>query len=87
MTPQVKFKEIKFYFSISSKSLGQLCLHVEIVKNKNVKKYDALPEYNCLVLSPANIWQRSLQSFNQDNNLVNTIYSYPVIYQILFFFW
>ncbi|XP_046420988.1 sterol regulatory element-binding protein cleavage-activating protein isoform X1 [Neodiprion fabricii] len=58
------------------KTLGQVCLHVEAVKRRNAKKPDVLPEYNCLVLSPANLWQQSLELFNQDTNLINTIYSY-----------
>lgn len=60
------------------KTLGQVCLHVEAVKRRNAKKPDVLPEYNCLVLSPANLWQQSIEMFNQDNNLIGTIYSYQV---------
>ncbi|XP_017876182.1 sterol regulatory element-binding protein cleavage-activating protein [Ceratina calcarata] len=58
------------------KTLGQVCLHVEAVKRRNGKKSEILPEYNCLVLSPANLWQRSIELFAQDTNLINTIYSY-----------
>ncbi|OXU21849.1 hypothetical protein TSAR_009631 [Trichomalopsis sarcophagae] len=60
----------------SSKSLGQICLHIEAVKKRNVKKPEVLPEYNCLILSPANLWQRSIEAFNQDTNLIGTIFSY-----------
>ncbi|CAK9826490.1 Sterol regulatory element-binding protein cleavage-activating protein [Anthophora retusa] len=58
------------------KTLGQVCLHVEAVKKRNGKKSEVLPEYNCLVLSPANLWQRSIELYAQDTNLINTIYSY-----------
>ncbi|KAJ8666955.1 hypothetical protein QAD02_008617 [Eretmocerus hayati] len=60
----------------SQKSLGQICLHVEAIKKKNPKKPEVLPEYNCLILSPANLWQRSIEAFNQDTNLIGTIFSY-----------
>uniref|UniRef100_A0A182SA56 Sterol regulatory element-binding protein cleavage-activating protein n=1 Tax=Anopheles maculatus TaxID=74869 RepID=A0A182SA56_9DIPT len=32
------------------------------------------PEYNCLILSPANLWQQNIQNFNKDSNLLNTVY-------------
>ncbi|XP_014205675.1 sterol regulatory element-binding protein cleavage-activating protein [Copidosoma floridanum] len=60
----------------SSKSLGQICLHIEAVKKRNLKKVEVLPEYNCLLLSPANFWQRSIEVFNLDTNLIDTIFSY-----------
>lgn len=60
------------------KTLGQVCLHIEAVKKRNGKKPEILPEYNCLVLSPANLWQQSIELFSQDTNLINTIFSYQV---------
>ena len=60
------------------KTLGQVCLHIEAVKKRNGKKAEVLPEYNCLVLSPANLWQQSIELFSQDTNLINTIFSYQV---------
>lgn len=60
----------------TSKTLGQVCLHIEAVKKRNGKKPEILPEYNCLVLSPANLWQQSMELFAQDTNLINTIFSY-----------
>jgi len=62
-----------------SKTLGQVCLHIEAVKKRNGKKPEILPEYNCLVLSPANLWQQSMELFAQDTNLINTIFSYQVM--------
>ncbi|XP_012288280.1 sterol regulatory element-binding protein cleavage-activating protein [Orussus abietinus] len=58
------------------KTVDQVCLHVEAVKKKNAKKPDVLPEYNCLVLSPANLWQQSVEMFSKDTNLIGTIFSY-----------
>ncbi|XP_034937931.1 sterol regulatory element-binding protein cleavage-activating protein [Chelonus insularis] len=60
----------------TSQSLGQVCLHVEAIKKENSKKSEILPEYNCLVLSPANVWQQSIEMFNRDNDLIGKIFSY-----------
>lgn len=60
----------------SSKSLSQVCLHVEAVKKMNSKRLSVLPEYNCLILSPANFWQQSIDAFNRDTNLIETVFSY-----------
>lgn len=74
--------EFKSFFIIALlcrlKTLDQVCLHIEAVKKRNGKKPEVLPEYNCLVLSPANLWQRSIELYAQDTNLINTIYSYQV---------
>ena len=41
-----------------SVSLGDVCLHVyETVAQKKAKRL--LPEYNCLVISPAHFWSNS----------------------------
>ncbi|KAK2584484.1 hypothetical protein KPH14_006859 [Odynerus spinipes] len=61
------------------KTLGRVCLHIEAAKKRNGKKPEVLPEYNCLVLSPANLWQQSIELFSQDTNLINTIFSYQNI--------
>nr|XP_050850645.1 sterol regulatory element-binding protein cleavage-activating protein [Vespula vulgaris]XP_050850646.1 sterol regulatory element-binding protein cleavage-activating protein [Vespula vulgaris]XP_050850647.1 sterol regulatory element-binding protein cleavage-activating protein [Vespula vulgaris]XP_050850648.1 sterol regulatory element-binding protein cleavage-activating protein [Vespula vulgaris]XP_050850650.1 sterol regulatory element-binding protein cleavage-activating protein [Vespula vulga len=58
------------------KTLGQVCLHIEAAKKRNGKKPEVLPEYNCLVLSPANLWQQSIELFSQDTNLIGTVFSY-----------
>lgn len=57
-------------------TLSNLCLHVENVK-RSIK--DAFfPEYNCLVLSPANFWRQNIHNFNKDNSLLGTIYKHHV---------
>ncbi|XP_058460282.1 sterol regulatory element-binding protein cleavage-activating protein isoform X2 [Malaya genurostris] len=53
-------------------TLSHLCLHVENVKRTSQQML--FPEYNCLLLSPANLWQQNIQSFNKDSNLLNTIF-------------
>ena len=67
-----------YYYYYRKRSLSQVCLHIEAVKKRNLKKPGVLPEYNCLVLSPANFWEGSIESFNQDTNLIGTVFSYQV---------
>lgn len=57
-------------------TLSNLCLHVENVKRS--AKDVLFPEYNCLVLSPANFWRQNIHNFNRDNNLLGTIYKHHV---------
>ncbi|KAL7307009.1 hypothetical protein TKK_0000758 [Trichogramma kaykai] len=64
---------------ISGKSLSQFCLPVEALKKKSVKVSEVLPEYSCLILSPADFWHRSVEEFNQDTNIINTIFSYQTL--------
>lgn len=56
----------------SKTTLSHLCLHVENVKRASQQML--FPEYNCLLLSPANLWQQNVQSFNKDNSLLNTVF-------------
>lgn len=58
-------------------SLSDVCFHVE-----NVKRSDSevlFPEYNCLVLSPANLWRQNLHNFKKDN-LLKTVFQHHVIF-------
>lgn len=57
-------------------TLGRVCLHVETVKRRD--RAAVFPEYNCLVLSPANLWQQSVHTFNQDAALLATIFQHHV---------
>jgi hypothetical protein len=57
-------------------TLSNLCLHVENVKRSH--KESLFPEYNCLVLSPANFWKQNIHNFNRDTSLLNTIYQHHV---------
>ncbi|CAG4961993.1 unnamed protein product [Parnassius apollo] len=54
------------------------CYQIEGIKRHESKSSmeQVLPEYSCLMLSPANLWQQNLQSFSLDANIVNTIYNY-----------
>lgn len=75
-----KLLEIVRNFQHETKTLGHLCLHVEAVKQRtNSIRYETiLPEYNCLILSPANFWQQDIQQFNQDSHLLTTIFNHQV---------
>lgn len=67
-----------------SKTLGHVCLHVEAISRGGNNYKNVLPEYSCLVLSPANMWQQDVVQFSADNSLINTIFGHLVIE--LFFF-
>ncbi|XP_039279240.1 sterol regulatory element-binding protein cleavage-activating protein [Nilaparvata lugens] len=58
----------------SSLTLSDVCFHVESARSK--KDRLLLPEYGCLLLSPANFWRQDLHRFTGDTNLISTIYSY-----------
>lgn len=61
----------------SRTNLANICLHVENVKMPT--KYSSiLPQYNCLILSPANLWEQNAQNFKKDTNLLSTIYHHHV---------
>lgn len=63
----------------SSRTLAHVCLHVEAVKRtETMEEQTILPEYNCLILSPANLWQQDVQKFNQDSHLLTTIFNHQV---------
>ncbi|CAH2208333.1 jg17613, partial [Pararge aegeria aegeria] len=59
-------------------TLLQHCYQIEGIKRKDSKASveRVLPEYSCLLLSPANLWQQNLQSFSLDANIVNTVFNY-----------
>ncbi|XP_057669647.1 sterol regulatory element-binding protein cleavage-activating protein isoform X1 [Diorhabda carinulata] len=59
----------------SLKNLGHVCLHVEAIKKTNDKS-NILPQYNCLILSPANLWNQDVQEFSQDSSLLTTIFNH-----------
>lgn len=61
----------------SKTNLANICLHVENVK-KPTKHSSIFPEYNCLILSPANLWQQNAQNFKKDTNLLSTIFHHHV---------
>lgn len=59
-------------------NLANICLHVENVKMPTKYSSQIFPEYNCLILSPANLWQQNAQNFKRDTNLLSTIFHHHV---------
>ena len=35
-----------------------------------------LPEYGCLILSPANLWKRDPMTFQRDPNIISTVFNF-----------
>lgn len=69
---------ILLYFSLfySQRTLDKICLRVDNVKRSQNEQI--FPEYDCLMLSPANLWGQSIQNFTGDTNILNTIFQYHV---------
>lgn len=60
----------------SLKTLGHVCLHVEAIKRINKDYRNILPQYSCLVLSPANLWNQDVEKFTVDNSILTTIFNH-----------
>lgn len=63
-------------------TLSNICLHVDNIKRP--QKDVLFPEYNCLVLSPANFWKHNIHNFNKDNCLLGTIFQHHVSVKFIF---
>ena len=63
--------------------MDKICLRVDNVKR--TQNEQIFPEYDCLVLSPANLWGQNIQNFSGDINILNTIFQYHVS-KIIFVF-
>ncbi|XP_070211949.1 sterol regulatory element-binding protein cleavage-activating protein-like isoform X2 [Littorina saxatilis] len=55
-------------------TLQEMCLHVSEPGAPGLVK-SLLPQYSCLVVSPANLWFRDSKRFNKDGEIVTTIFS------------
>ncbi|XP_073814075.1 SREBP cleavage activating protein [Musca autumnalis] len=58
----------------NQRTLDKICLRVDNVKRPQNEQI--FPEYDCLVLSPANLWGQSIQNFTGDANILNTVFQY-----------
>lgn len=69
-----------FYAILCSESvtLGSECLLIEGVVKKMQSAGQVLPHYNCLMLSPADLWSRNLNTFVQDPHILLTVNSLMV---------
>ncbi|KAF6198482.1 hypothetical protein GE061_008230 [Apolygus lucorum] len=61
---------VQNYKHPSGLTLSDVCTHVEAPHRPL-----PLPQYNCLVVSPANFWRQDPSQFFTDINLVSTVYS------------
>ncbi|KAH9496900.1 hypothetical protein Btru_010103 [Bulinus truncatus] len=54
-------------------SLADNCYRISEPLNANHLK-GLLPEYSCLLVSPANFWNQDINKYNKDEDIVNTMY-------------
>ena len=67
---------VSFHSTGSNTTLRDLCLYVEGVSSGARWFQHLLPEFGCLVLSPANFWKLDQNLFREDANFLDTIFSY-----------
>ncbi|KAK9501038.1 hypothetical protein O3M35_002162 [Rhynocoris fuscipes] len=60
---------IQNYRHPNGMTLDELCTHVEVPDRDS-----PLPQYNCLVVSPANFWRHDVTKFYMDSAIVSTVY-------------
>ncbi|XP_072029626.1 sterol regulatory element-binding protein cleavage-activating protein-like [Amphiura filiformis] len=65
-------KDIENFVATNGKGVRSFCLYVQMASEP--KKREILPKHNCLVLSPANVWKRDKNVFQNDPKLVETIF-------------
>ena len=58
--------------------MDKQCLRTDGLSSryKSTSAVDVLPEYGCLILSPANLWQRDPATFQMDANVISTVFNY-----------
>ena len=59
--------------------MDHLCLRTDGLADKykhNQIMAKMLPDYGCLMLSPANLWQRDPRSFQLDANVISTVFNF-----------
>ncbi|XP_019630539.1 PREDICTED: sterol regulatory element-binding protein cleavage-activating protein-like [Branchiostoma belcheri] len=74
-----------------TRSTSDFCLHIPEVLPK-FKAKGLLPEFNCLLVSPANFWKGDATLFKEDGQIIKTIHSFqsptietaPTIKDLLF---
>ena len=67
--------------------MGTECLLIEGVVKKMQSAGQVLPHYNCLMLSPADLWARNQYSFLQDQNVLATVNSLMVSFVFFVIFY
>ena len=72
---------VGFHSTRSNLTLRDVCLYVEGVAPSARSFQHQLPEFSCLILSPANLWRLDENNFRDDAQFLDTIFSYksPVV--------
>ncbi|KAL1116560.1 hypothetical protein AAG570_005032, partial [Ranatra chinensis] len=65
---------VQNYKHATRRTLSDVCIRVEMPPDSS-----PLPQYNCLVVSPANFWRQDPHQFFTDTNLIATVYKYHSI--------
>ncbi|XP_071803083.1 sterol regulatory element-binding protein cleavage-activating protein-like isoform X2 [Asterias amurensis] len=64
-------RDIEEYQTTAGKSVRSFCLYVTEPADEFK---GTMPSHNCLMVSPANVWGDSVETFQKDAKLVNTIF-------------
>lgn len=67
---------VAFHSPRSNLTLREVCLYVEGAAPSARSFQHLLPEFNCLILSPANLWRLDETKFRDDAQFLDTIFSY-----------
>lgn len=59
----------------SGLDMDHICLRTDGLSPR-YRSMDILPDYGCMILSPANLWARDSVSFQMDPNLIATVFNY-----------
>ncbi len=73
---QVHDEVVGFYSAGVNSTLRDVCVYVEGVAPSARPMQHLLPEFSCLLLSPANFWRADLEAFRQDTTFLDTIFTY-----------
>nr|CAH0100202.1 unnamed protein product [Daphnia galeata] len=72
---------VGFHSPRSNLTLRDVCLYVESVAPRARSFQHLLPEFSCIILSPANLWRLDENNFRNDAQFLDTIFSFknPVV--------
>ncbi|XP_046440155.1 sterol regulatory element-binding protein cleavage-activating protein-like [Daphnia pulex] len=72
---------VGFHSPRSNLTLRDVCLYVESVAPRARSFQHLLPEFSCIILSPANLWKLDENTFRNDAQFLDTIFSFknPVV--------
>ena len=78
---QVHSEVVGFHSLASNKTLRDVCLYVEGLAPDAQSFQHLLPEFSCLIVSPASLWKLDEMAFREDASFLDTIFSYknPVV--------